>query len=134
MAEVKTKKNAASVSDFIAAVPDKQQRDDAGKVLALMKEVAGEKPWMWGTSIIGFGSYKAKSGEWPIVGFSPRKQNLVLYIMAGFDAYSDLLAKLGRHSTGKGCLYVKRLADVDAKVLRAIVARSVARVREKHPN
>jgi hypothetical protein len=133
MAEPKTRKNAASVKDFIAAVPDEQRRKDATAVMKMMAQVTGEKAAMWGPGIVGFGSYRGKTGDWPRVAFSPRKHNLVLYIMPEFDEYEDLLAQLGPHSTGKTCLYVDRLADVDAKVLRQVVERSIARIRKAYP-
>lgn len=130
--EPKTKKTTASVSAFIDAVENETRRKDAKAVLKMMKEVTGEKPALWGPSIIGFGSYKAASGDWPIVGFSPRKANLVLYIMPGFAQYDALLGKLGKHKTGKSCLYLNKLTDVDEGVLRELVERSVAHMRKKH--
>ena len=129
--EPKTKKTTASVSAFIDAVENETRRKDAKAVLKMMKEVTGEKPALWGPSIIGFGSYKAASGDWPIVGFSPRKANLVLYIMPGFAQYDALLGKLGKHKTGKSCLYLNKLTDVDEGVLRELVERSVAHMRKK---
>lgn len=126
MAELKTKKSAASVEEFLAAVPDPRRRADAQAVCRLMTEVTGEQPVMWGDSIVGFGSYHYKyatgrEGDWPAVGLSPRKQALTIYVSEGFDAYQDLLARLGPHSTGRSCLYVKRLSDVDEQVLRSLV-------------
>jgi Domain of unknown function (DU1801) len=132
MAEPKTKKTTASVTAFIDAVENDARRADAKAVLKLMKDVTGEKPALWGPSIIGFGSYKAASGDWPIVGFSPRKANLVLYIMPGFAQYDALMKKLGKHKTGKSCLYLNKLADVDQGVLRELVERSVAHMRATH--
>lgn len=130
MAELKTQKNDASVEAFLHSV-DENRRDDCFAILELMGEVTGAEPKMWGASIIGFGEYhykyaSGKEGDWMITGFSPRKQNLTLYIMAGFDRYDELLAKLGKHSIGKSCLYIKRLADVDTDVLRQLVEASVA--------
>ena len=130
MAELKTQQNDASVTDFINGV-DEKRRDDCFALLDLMEEVTGAPATMWGSAIVGFGNdhytyASGREGDWPVVGFSPRKQNLTLYIMAGFDRYEELLAKLGKHSTGKSCLYIKRLADVDRDVLRALVAASVA--------
>jgi len=95
-----------------------------------MKQVTGDKPIMWGDSIIGFGTYKYKyasgrQGEWPVTGFSPRKQNLTIYIMSGFDEYDDLLTQLGKHSTGKSCLYIKKMEDIDQDVLRELISKSV---------
>lgn len=133
MAEPKTKKTTLSVSDFIAAVPDAGRRADAEAVLAMMARVTGETPALWGASIIGFGAYQSPTGAWPIVGFSPRKANLVLYIMAGFSSFDGLLAKLGKHKLGKSCLYLNRLADVDVSVLERLVRDSVTWMRKTHP-
>lgn len=132
MAEPMTKKTAASVTAFIDAVENDVRRADARAVLKLMKDVTGEKAALWGPSIIGFGSYKSATGDWPIVGFSPRKANLVLYVMPGFAQYDALLKKLGKHKTGKSCLYLNKLADVDQAVLRDLVERSVAHMRSRH--
>ena len=126
MAELKTSRNEASVADYLAAVADPRRRADAQAVCALMVEVTGEQPTMWGGSIVGFGTFhyryaSGREGDWPAVGFSPRKQALTIYVSEGFEAYDDLLARLGPHSTGKSCLYVKRLADVDEDVLRSLV-------------
>ena len=132
MAEPKTKKTIASVSAFIDAVENETRRADAKAVLKLMKEITGEKPAMWGPTIVGFGAYTSPTGDWPIAGFSPRKANLVLYIMPGLDKYEPLLGKLGKHKTGKVCLYLNKLADVDLGVLRDLVTRSVAATRKKH--
>ena len=129
-AELKTKLNDASVDDFINTVPDEQIRADCFEIIKIMKQVTKAEPKMWGSSIVGFGSYHYKGasgreGDWMLVGFSPRKQNLTLYIMAGFDRYEALLKKLGKFSTGKSCLYIKKLADVDKKVLKELVSESV---------
>ena len=126
MGEPKTTRNPASVAGFLASVADPRRRADAEAVTALMAEVTGAEPTMWGTSIVGFGSYRYKygsgrEGEWPAVGVSPRKASLTVYLSAGFDGYDDLLARLGPHSIGKSCLYIKRLADVDEAVLRELV-------------
>ncbi|MCA9938991.1 MAG: DUF1801 domain-containing protein [Anaerolineales bacterium] len=133
MAELKTQKNDQSVDAFLQTVADERKRQDCYDLLALMQEVTGAEPVMWGSSIIGFGSYHYKyasgrEGEWFLTGFAPRKQNLTLYIMAGFDQYGELMSKLGKHSTGKSCLYIKRLADVDQDVLRRLVALSAEHV------
>ncbi len=131
MAELKTQENDASVEVFLASVDHDKRREDSFAMLALMKEVTGEEPRMWGTSIVGFGHYHYKyksgrEGEWFLTGFSPRKQNLTLYIMSGFDDYDALLARLGKYKTGKSCLYVNKLEDVDPEVLKELVRRSVA--------
>lgn len=129
-AEVKTKVNDASVEDFLNAVPDEKKRQDCFELLRLMEQVTKEQPKMWGASIIGFGSYHYKGasgreGDWLVTGFSPRKDNLTLYITGGFDAHQDLLKKLGKHKTSVGCLYIKKLADVDKDVLKELVADAV---------
>ena len=134
MAEPKTQANDASVADFLAAVPDPTRRADCLAVAELMREVTGAEPRMWGPSIVGFGRYRyryasGREGEWPLAAFSPRKQNLTLYVLTGFDGEDALLARLGKHTTGTSCLYLKRLADVDRAVLRELVERSVAHVR-----
>ena len=135
MAELKTKVNKASVDKFINGVKDEQTRDDCFKIAEIMQKATKAEPKMWGTSIVGFGSYHYKGasgreGDWFVAGFSPRKQNLTLYIMTGFDEYEDLLAKLGKHSTGKACLYIKRLADVDLKVLKELITKSVKHMQK----
>lgn len=136
MAEPKTKKTDASVAAFLDAVADPRRREDARAVLALMKRITGEEPKMWGPSIVGFGSYtytyaSGQTGDWPIAGFSPRKQALTLYLMPGFEKDADLMKRLGKHKTGKSCLYLNRLADVDAGVLEELVRRSVERMRNR---
>ena len=130
MAELKTKRNKGDVKAFLNSVPDEKKRQDSFEVLELMTEVTGMQPEMWGDSIIGFGSYHYKyasgrEGDWFMTGFSPRKQNLTLYIMPGFEKYDQLLGKLGKHSIGKSCLYIKKLEDVDTDVLKELVKRSV---------
>jgi hypothetical protein len=132
MAEPKTKRTGASVTAFIDAVENEARRADAKTVLKIMKEATGEKAEMWGPSIIGFGAYKTPSGDWPIVGFSPRKANLVVYIMPGFAQYEALLKKLSKCKTGKSCLYLGKLADTDKDVLADLVKRSVAYMRKTH--
>lgn len=129
-AEVKTKVNDASVEDFLNAITDEKKREDCFELLKLMEQVTNEQPKMWGTSIVGFGSYHYKGasgreGDWLATGFSPRKDNLTLYITGGFDSHQDLLKKLGKHKTSMGCLYIKKLADVDKDVLKELVADSV---------
>jgi len=130
MSEPKTKKNSASVESFLKSVENEKRREDSFVVLDLMKEVTGEEPTMWGTSIVGFGTYHYKyasghEGDWMNVGFSPRKKNLTLYIMDGFSSYDSLLDKLGKYSTGKSCLYINKLEDVDQVVLKELVRQSV---------
>lgn len=129
MAELKTRKNEQDVEAFLNSVEHDKRREDSFVVLELMKEVTGEEPKMWGNSIIGFGEYRYKyasgrEGDWFLTGFSPRKQAMTLYIMGGFDQYGELLAKLGKYSTGKGCLYIKKIEDVDVDMLRELVAKS----------
>lgn len=129
MAELKTKETTESVSAFLDKVADKQRRADCYAVVDIMRAVTKEEPKMWGTSIVGFGRYHYKGasgrgGDWPIAGFSPRKAALTLYLM-GLHSSPDLMERLGKYKTGKGCLYINKLADVDLSVLRKLVARSV---------
>lgn len=136
MAEPKTKRTRASVAAFLAAVPDARRRADAQAVKRMMSQVTGEKAEMWGPSIVGFGSWtygyaNGKALEWPIIGFSPRKANLVLYIMPGFARKAELLSRLGKHKTGKSCLYLNSLGDVDGEVLMELVRESVRVMRER---
>lgn len=138
MAESKTKENDQSVDAFLATVEDPRKREDCYTLVKLMQGVTGEQPRMWGDNIVGFDHYRYKyatgrTGEWPIVAFSPRKQNLTLYIMAGFELYDELLSRLGKHTTGKACLYVKRLSDLDMEVLETLVEASVAHMRATNP-
>jgi hypothetical protein len=130
MGEIKTKKNDASVSTFLDAVADEQRRKDAKALEKLLRATTGMKPWMWGTSIVGYGEkpYRTKDGKtnnWPLVAFAPRKQDLTVYIMNGFDSYGAKLKKLGKHKIGKACLYLKRLDEVDTDVLREMVIDSL---------
>ena len=130
MAELKTKPTDQSVDAFLQGVADEIKRQDCYTLLALMEKVTGAKAKMWGDSIVGFGVYhyryaSGREGDWPLTGFSPRKANLTVYIMSGFDEFPELLARLGKHKTAKSCLYLNRLADVDLGVLEEIVARSV---------
>jgi Domain of unknown function (DU1801) len=132
----KTKPTKLSVLAFIDALTDQTRRTDAKELVKLMKRASGEKPQMWGPSIIGFGSYhyrydSGREGDMPLVGFSPRKSATVLYNVAGSNDSKTLLAKLGKHTTGKGCLYIKKLADVDREVLESLVVQSVAAVRAR---
>lgn len=137
-AELKTKPNEISVSAYIDAVADEKQRADALKIAATMERLSGHKPKMWGPSIIGFGSYQYKydsgrEGDMCRIGFSPRKGNTVLYLIDGFEGQTALLEKLGKHKTGKSCLYIKRLSDVDEVALEQLVAESLAYMAKKHP-
>jgi hypothetical protein len=130
MAELKTKPTQVDVLDFLGKLSDDQRRNDCLVVLELMKAATGADPLMWGASIVGFGRYQyryesGRTGEWPVIGFSPRKNDLTLYIMPGFDRYESLLARLGKHKTGKSCLYLKRLSDVDLVVLKELIEESV---------
>src|ERR1700678_3451336 len=136
MAENKTKPTTSSVPAFLDACTDQARRTDAKALAKLMQKVTGSEPAMWGPSIIGFGSYHYKyesgrEGDMPIVGFSPRKAATVIYGL-GLGDSGELLAKLGKHTTGKGCLYIKKLADVDQKVLEAMVVKSVAALRARY--
>jgi len=135
MAENKTQKTGASVEEFLASVESKTRREDGFRVLQLMQEVTGLEPEMWGPSIVGFGDYhyRYESGrerDFFLTGFSPRKQSLSLYIMAGFEAYDGLLSRLGKHRKGASCLYINKLADVDMDVLRQLVQQSFEHARE----
>lgn len=127
----KTQPTTASVAAFIDAVPDPRRQADAREVGLMMQTATGEPPVMWGTSIVGFGRYQSSSGPWPVIGFSPRKAELVLYIMAGFDGVADLVARLGKAKTARSCLYIKRLADVDGAVLQQIIQAGVAAMEPK---
>lgn len=138
MSSPKTIPNDASVLDFIGSVPDETKRNDSLKLLDLYTSITGESPKMWGSSIIGFGQYHYKSerssqeGDWMITGFSPRKQNLTLYFMDGFDNYAQLLIKLGKHKTSKGCLYINKLSDVDTDVLTELITLSFNQMKEQN--
>ena len=136
MAENKTTPTDQNVEQFLNALADECKRQDSFALLELMKQITGMQPKMWGSSIVGFGSYHYKyasgrEGDTIIAGFSPRKQNLTIYNMGGFEQYDDLLKKLGKHTTGKGCLYVKRLDDVDLPTLKSLMEESVKHVEQK---
>ena len=138
MAENKTKPTEASVEDFLHTVPEEKKRADALVLCQLFREVTGSEPKMWGDNIVGFGTYtytygSGHTGDWPVVSFSPRKQNLTVYIMPGFDGYNDLLARLGKFKTGKVCLYINKLSDIDPNVLRTLVAKSVEAMQAQYP-
>lgn len=130
--EPKTKPTDASVEAFLDAVENPVRRED-GKIIAqMLAEVSGEAPVMWGPSIVGYGSYKGPTGDWPIVGFSPRKANLVLYVLSGVAEELDLLDRLGPHKTGKSCLYIGKLSSVDLGVLRKLAELSVSITRDRY--
>ncbi|HQF70706.1 MAG TPA: DUF1801 domain-containing protein [Promineifilum sp.] len=138
MAELKTRENDGDVLAFLNAVPDESKRADALRMMAIMREVTGEEPRLWGDNIVGYGHYHYKyasgrEGDWFLAGFSPRKANLTLYIIAGFEQFEELRARLGKHTVGKSCLYVKRLADLDEATLRELIGRSVAHMRATNP-
>lgn len=138
MAELKTQKNGASVLYFINSIEDTGKRQDSLKLLEIFKECTDEEPAMWGASIVGYGMYHYKSerssqeGDWPMIGFSPRKQNLTIYIMPGFDRFKDELAKLGKHKTSVSCLYIKKLADVDEKTLKKIISDAYRSMKKEY--
>ena len=136
MAENKTKPNDASVEAFLNQLDHDQKRADAFTLLKMMEEITGEKPIMWGPSIIGFGDYhyryeSGREGDMFLIGFSPRKQNMTVYFMDGFKRYEELMEKLGKYKTGKSCLYIKKLADVDITVLKEMMQLSVAHVKTR---
>ena len=136
MAAIKTKKNDASVEAFLQAIKEEGKRKDSEAILKMMKQVSKQEPKMWGTSIVGFGSYHYKSerskqeGDWFITGFSPRKQNLTIYIMPGIDYYKDLVKQLGKCKTSVSCLYINKLADVDIVVLKQLITTAYKQMKE----
>lgn len=138
MSTLKTTINDASVEDFINSVPEATKKQDSFVLLEMFTRLTGEKPKMWGTSIIGFGQYHYKSerssqeGDWPLIGFSPRKQSLTLYIMPGFDGFGDLLKDLGKHKTSVACLYINKLSDVDQSVLEKLIQQSFTEMKKTH--
>ncbi len=139
MAETKTKPTAVSVESHVAAIAGEEQRNDARTLVAIMQRVTGEEPRMWGPSIVGFGSYHYKyasghEGDSALAGFAVRKAEFAVYIVAGFEGHEGLLAKLGRHKTAKACRYIRRLSDVDPKVLEALIGESVAEMKRRHPS
>ena len=138
MAGAKTKPTAASVDKHLAAVATDAQRADAQSLIALMRRVTREEPKMWGPSIIGFGTYhyryeSGREGDAALAGFAIRKSDLTVYITAGFDGQEALLATLGKHKVSKACLYIKRLSDIDLKILAKLVSRSVAEMKRRYP-
>ncbi len=137
MAELKTKPTGASVTAFVAAIEDPQKRKDVKKIGSMMRRATGSRPRLWGSSIVGYGRYHydkpgGHSGDWMLTGYSPRKQALTVYIMCGFEPFKRLMDKLGKFKTGKSCLYIKRLADVDESVLEDLIARSVQLMRKRY--
>jgi len=135
--EPKTKLNDASVNKFLESVGNKQRRKDAFEICDMMAALTKEEPKMWGTSIIGFGLYhyvyeSGTEGDWMLVGFSPRKTALTLYIMSGFSEYDDLMADLGKYKTGKSCLYINKLEDINIKVLKKIIRESIKYIKKKY--
>lgn len=138
MSELKTQRTDDSVEAFIASVEHTQRREDATRLLEVFERATGMKPALWGSGIIGYGQYHYKStrsrqeGDWPLTGFSPRKANMTVYIMPGFDAYQDQLAKLGKHTTSVSCIYFKNLSDIDATVLEAIITDSVKAMKRQY--
>ena len=138
MSENKTRPTASDVSEFLNQVDHPTRREDGLKLLDIMTEITGEDAVLWGSSIVGFGNYHYKyesgrEGDMPLVGFSPRKQSMTVYIMPGFDEYDDLLGQLGKHKTGKSCLYVNKLADVDETVLRDLIQQSYQHMKDTNP-
>jgi hypothetical protein len=136
-AALKTTKTKASVADFIASVESDEVRRDAKKLVSLLRRVTGERPAMWGTSIVGFGQYhyvypSGREGDWPLVGFSPRKRSLTLYVMPGFEKYQKELLRLGPHKLGRSCLYLDNLAGIDVGVLEEMLRDAVARMRAEY--
>ena len=130
MAEAKTKPTKASVTRFLNQVPDAARREDCFAIAKMMEEITGSKPQMWGPSIVGFGSFHYKyasghEGEWPVAAFSPRKQDLTIYLTIGFEKYDELLSRLGKHRKSKACLYIKRLSDVHVPTLKKLIKVSV---------
>ncbi len=137
MAELKTKVNDDDVYEFLNEIDNENRRKDCLEVLSLMEQVTSKKAKMWGANIVGFGSYHYKyasgrEGDWMMIGFSPRKQNLTLYIMSGFSNYETLMEKLGKHKTGKSCLYIKSLDDIDRKILKQLISQSVIYMQQTY--
>jgi uncharacterized protein DUF1801 len=138
MAELKTKLNDASVTDFLNSIKDEQVRKDCWTIVDIMQEATKAKPQMWRTSIVGFGSYRYKyasgrGGDWMLTAFSPRKQNITLYIYADFEGRGELMAQLGKHSCGKACIYIKRLSDVHLPTLKKLIKGSVKHLLKTNP-
>lgn len=137
MADLKTKITDEKVEKFLEGIEDDKKRQDSYKILSIMKDVTKLEPKMWGATMVGFGSYHYKyesgrEGDWFVTGFSPRKQALTLYIMAGFSNYDDLMAKLGKYKTGKSCLYIKKIEDINEEALRELIKQSVDHISAKY--
>jgi hypothetical protein len=137
MSDLKTRPTGADVEGFLESIADERQRADCREIAVMMREITGAEARMWGPSIVGFGSYhyryaSGREGDWMITGFSPRKQNTTLYLTYGLENKAELLSRLGKHTTGKACLYIKRLSDVDRAVLRELIAQSVADMRRNN--
>ncbi len=135
MSEAKTRPTTASVSDFLAQIPDAQRRQDCQQLRLMMEEASGSNATMWGSNIVGFGRYEyryanGRTADWPIIGFSPRKNDLTLYLMPGFEHFPELMAQLGKYKTGKACLYLKKLADVNPDTLQLLIVAAVAAMAE----
>ncbi len=138
MAELKTKETGASVQVYLDAIDDESRRRDCQELVAILRRVTGLEPKMWGTSIVGFGSYHYKyasgrEGDWFLTGFSPRKQNITIYIMSGFEMYPALMDQLGKYKTSQSCLYIKKLGDIDLGVLKTLVQQSVEHMIRTNP-
>ena len=138
MSDLKTKQNENSVDDFIKKIEDPKKLKESKQILKILKDISKKTPRMWGDSIIGFGKYHYKyasgrEGDWMRIAFSPRKQNLTLYIMDGFDNYGEILEKLGKFKTGKSCLYIKKLQDIDIKILKELVKKSLLNMDKLYP-
>lgn len=136
-AELKTKQTDRSVELFLNSIADEKMCRDCFTIMNMMKEITGSEPKMWGDSIIGFGTYhyvyeSGREGDWFLTGFSPRKQNLTLYIMSGFEEYDELMKNLGTYKTGKSCLYIKRLEDIQMTILRKLIKKSIDHLRKKY--
>ena len=134
MAEPKTKPTQASVKKFLDQIPDKERRDDCFAIAKIMEDITGDKPKMWGPSIVGFGTYHYKyasghEGDWPVAAFSPRKKDLTVYLMIGFNKDPELMKQLGKHSVGKSCLYIKHLSDIHVPTLKKLIKASIKDLR-----
>lgn len=137
MSDLKTKPTNHNVEAFLSNIDNEKRREDSFKILEIMRDISGEDAVLWGDSIVGFGSYHYKyasgrEGDWMLTGFSPRKQNLTIYIMSGFDEYQELMERLGKYKTGKSCLYIKKLEDIDVKILKELIKKSIAHMKESN--